>query len=154
MVSRIRIYNTYAIPHRRSAFALLDVLVAGLILAGALTALLGLGSRSLRAQIQGERRLHASMLADEILSEIAAVGPEDYPGEYAMSGTAEEPYTNLEYEIDIQDDGLSRPYRVTVTVSWVVNERVYEERVETLLAPMLGEVEEDERVPDKEIYRP
>ena len=59
-------------------FALLDVVIAGVILAIGLATLFSLTSRSLDAQRDGEIKVLAAGMLDSLLSEVLLEGPADY----------------------------------------------------------------------------
>jgi len=147
------ITSTSRSPAHRRGLVLLDVLIGGIVLSIALVAVLGVSSRALNAQIMGERRMQASMLVDDLLTMVLAVGPERYPSEFPTSGVAEPPFQEFEYEILIEDQGVGRPYLVVVDVFWMVGSREYFESVETRIAPLMGEIEEDERIPERPVLR-
>jgi len=139
--------------HKRGGFALLDVLVGGLVLSIALTAIFGLTRLSLSSQLRGEKRQQASMLLDSLLNQVLAIGPVDYPSTFSTSGVADPPFEDFEYEIRLEDAGVGHPYNVTATVSWYVGGRQFRETVESKIATMMGEVEADERVPEQPVNR-
>lgn len=139
--------------HKREGFALLDVLVGGLVLSIALTAIFGLTRRSLSSQLNGEKRQQASMLIDSLLNQVLAIGPVNYPSTFSTRGVADPPFDEFEYEIRLEDAGIGHPYNVTATVSWYVGSRPFQETVETKIAPMMGEVEANERVPEQPVNR-
>jgi len=139
--------------HERKGFALLDVLVGGLVLSIALTAIFGLTRRSLSSQLRGEKRQQASMLLDSLLNQVLAIGPVKYPNTFSTSGVADPPFDEFEYEIRLEDEGIGHPYDVTATVSWYVGSRQFQETVETKIAPIMGEVEANERVPEQPVNR-
>jgi len=136
-------------------FALLDVLVGGIVLAIAMTTIFGLSSRSLSSQVLGERRQQASMLIDSLLNQVLAVGPRDYSSTFSTSGRADVPFERFQYEITINDEGIGHPYGVSVTVSWYVGSRLYEETVETKIAQPENEDEnvEKDRKPEQPVNR-
>ncbi len=138
---------------RRGGFALFDVMVGGLVLVIALTAIFGLTSRALVAQMRGEKRQQAAMFADSLLNQVLALGPDNYSGVFATDGFGDPPFENFEYEIVLDDKGNGHPFDVTVLVRYVVGGQTYEESVETKVAVMLGEYEDDERVPDEPVVR-
>lgn len=136
----------------RDAFALLDVLVAGVLMGVALVTIVGLGGRALAAQRDGEALMQAAMLADELLSEVLAVGPEVFLDEYPQDGRAPAPYENLSYVIEFEEGGLSRPYTVTVEVR-TDRENDAPIRVGTQIAPRLGDEPDPDRRPEEAIDR-
>ncbi len=140
-------------PVHRRGFALMDVMIGGIVLAIALTAIFSLSSRALHSQMIGEQRMQASMLLDQLLNQVLAVGPDEYSNVFATSGTADPPFENFEYEIVIDDEGSGHPFAVTARVYWMAGGREIEASVETRIAPMLGEVEDGEREPEFPVVR-
>lgn len=153
--SRLRYhYCGRLVGGRRCGFALLDVLVGGIVLSIALTAIFGLSSRALSAQVVGEKRQQASMLLDLLLNQVLAIGPRDYSSTFAMNGRADPPFEQFEYELVIDDEGVGHPYGVTATVWWYMGSRRYEEVVETKIAqPENDNDEVDDRKLDQPVNR-
>ncbi len=60
----------------RKGFALVDVIVGGAMLGIGLGAIISVTARSLTQQSDGERRLVASWLADELLNMVLLEGPD------------------------------------------------------------------------------
>ena len=128
-------------PGDRRGAALFDAIVGGVMLAIGLSVVLSVASRALTMQNNGEHRLVASCLADELLSMVLVEGPDNYPMHYDTTGGFGEPFEEYSYEIDIEDIGRGAPYRVNARVSW--GSRASESiRVETLIALRKGEPEQ------------
>jgi hypothetical protein len=126
-------------PPIRRGFALIDVIVGGVMLGIGVAAVITVGSRALADQIEGEHQLVASWLADELLSMVVVEGPQEYPKIHDTFGAFEAPFALYEYEVDIQEQGPRQPFRVIAYVRWP-NARGYGEvAVETLIAARLGE---------------
>lgn len=136
----------------RSGFALIDVVVAGIILGVGMTVLLSTTSRALLAQSDAERRLVATWLADELLSMVIVEGPIIYPQIHDNSGRFEDPFEDYEYDLEIADNGLGVPYSVIATVRWESGRRTRDVRIETLVAVRQGEPEQP-RIPLEPIDR-
>jgi hypothetical protein len=118
----------------RSGFALLDVILGSLILGIGLTVLLSISSRSLAMQNEGEHQMVASWLADEILSMVQVEGPVEYPRLHDTSGRFDSPFEMYSFDVDIEDQGIGEPYRVTAVVSWPHGPEMRFVEIETLLA--------------------
>ncbi len=91
--SEFRVLSMGRLRVRRSGFALFDVMVGGLVMAIALTAIFGLTSRALSAQMRGEKRQQAAMLADIVLNPVLALVLEKgitYPSFVLHHNTLEE----------------------------------------------------------------
>jgi len=126
---------------RRRGFALADVLIGGIMLATAMTVILSITSRSLHMQTQGEHRVTASWLADELLTMVLVEGPDRYAMIHDMAGTFQEPFDAFSYEVTIENLGIGVPYNVTADVRW--GERPDESiAVKTLIALRLGDPEQ------------
>jgi len=146
------------LPHhlglRRRGVALIDVLVAGVLLGVALAVIASLSSEAIRAQIEGEKIQTAAMLLDELLSEVVAVGPENYPGEAFMDDGLHPDYEGFEFSVEVDGGETGRPFRVIATVWWdgVDGDR-REEAVTTIVAHRLGEEEIGDREPEEVVER-
>lgn len=138
---------------RRRGFALLDVLVAGVLLGAALVTILSLGAQAMSAAVRGEELRRAAMLADEKLTEVLAVGPERYLDGFTMEGLGDGPFEGLEYRIEIDDQGTGLPFEVSVTVTWESSGRMRSETVETLMSPRQDQEDPIERQPEEPIER-
>jgi hypothetical protein len=114
--------------------ALLEVVIAGVLLGVGLAVVLSLVSRSLASQGEGERQLTASWLVDELLSMVLVEGPALYPRLYDTSGRFAAPFDNFTFDIIIEDQGIYEPYRVTATVRWPQGRGVREVSAQTLIA--------------------
>ena len=124
--------------HRRRGVALLDALVGGAMLGVGLAVVLSVTSRSLSTQTDGEKRLAAAWLADELLTMVLVEGPDDYPLLYDTSGSFSSPFEEFTYDVGIESLGRGAPYRVSAVVRWTDRERDAI-RVETLIALRNGE---------------
>ena len=80
---------------RRSGFALLDVVIAGVILAIGLATIFSITSKSLNLQRDGEIRVMAAGMLDNILSEVLLEGPADYPDLHSSAGRGEYPLRGI-----------------------------------------------------------
>jgi hypothetical protein len=119
--------------------ALIDVIVGGVLLAIGLSVVISLATRSLKTQTDGEKRLIASWLADELLTMVLVEGPVDYPKLYDNHGYCAYPFDEFEYDIDIEDRGVNATFRVTATVSWPSGADYQQIQVQTLIADRGGD---------------
>ena len=140
-------------PLRRGV-ALMDVLVAGLVLSGALVAVLGIASRSLSAQLRGQQIEQAAMVLDSLLNDVLALGPSDYLKSGELSGTVEPPFDEYTYRISIDDTSPDQPFRVTARVWWETAAGEQTAEVQALMARRLGEEPDPERQPTEPVERP
>jgi len=137
----------------RRAFSLVEAVVATIILGIALTVLLGLIARAVGSQTRGEQLATASMLADNQLNLVLALGPEAYPTEFDMRGKCEPPFADYAYELTLTPRGQTDPYDVAVTISWVSAGRDRSMMIETRIAPRRGDEPDPEREPEQTIAR-
>ena len=139
-------------PHgaRRPGFALLDVVIAGVILAIGLATIFSITSKSLALQRDGEVRVMAAGMLDNLLSEVLLEGPADYPNLHSSSGRGEFPYEEFDFQVRISDPGVGEPYRVLATVTHETGRSFV---CETLIAGKLGEEPDPIRLPQEPIDR-
>ena len=137
--------------HRRG-MALIEALLAGLILSIGLGAMLSIVSRSINAQRIGEQQIVAAALLDELLSTVLMEGPENFSRRHPVDGRFDPPFQEYSFLIELNPQGQNVPFQVIATVSWDYGgaERSYS--IETLIAERRGE-EEIIRQPEEPIYR-
>jgi hypothetical protein len=131
--------------HRRG-FALVDVIIGGVMLGIGLAVIISLNSRSLANQVDGERQLTASWLADELLTTVLVEGPVEYPKLHDMSGQFEPPFSDFDYDVSIDELGSALPHHVTAEVRWNGSGGVRTVRVETYIARRNGDQAESEEL--------
>jgi len=142
------------IPPLRRGMALMDVMVAGLVLSGALVAVLGIASRSLSAQVRGQQIEEASMVLDSLLNDVLAIGPSNYLKSGEMGGTVDSPFDQYTYRISIDDISPDQPFRVTARVSWETAGGEQTIEAQALIARRLGEKPDPDREPTQPVERP
>jgi Tfp pilus assembly protein PilV len=135
----------------RRGLALLDVIVGSAMLAIGLAVVISMSSRSLSRQTNAEQQITASWLADEILSMILVVGPDEYAKAYPDQGRFQPPFETFHFEIDIEDESLYLPLRAVATVSWDAIGGAHSIHMETMIARRHGEVVA--RVPAEPVNR-
>lgn len=120
---------------RRSArgVALLDAIIAAILLGLALTALVSVASGSLSASRLGQEIGTAAMLADEQLQLVLARGPDQYARKYPVKGRCEAPFEAYAFELTLTGGGAT-PYRVKSSVKWDSSRGPQTVEVETLIA--------------------
>ena len=131
---------------RRRGFALIDVIVGGVMLGIGIAALISVTARSIAQQTEGEKQLVAAWLADELLNMVLVAGPVQYPKIHDTIGTFEAPFEKFQFEVAIQEQGPRQPLRVIAYVRWEVMRGEHEIAVETLIAARLEE-EPTTRIP-------
>ncbi|MBT8483984.1 MAG: hypothetical protein HKO59_00230 [Phycisphaerales bacterium] len=105
-------------PAARRGLALIDAIIGGVMLGIGLSVILTVSGRSLARQTDGEKRVVASWLADELLSMVLVEGPDQYSRTNNTSGRFGAPFDEYGYDVDIDSLGRGAPYRVMATVTW------------------------------------
>jgi hypothetical protein len=139
------------IQHRRG-FALVDVILGGILLSIGLAAIISLATRSLKSQTDGEKQMTAAWLCDELLSLVVVDGPINYPRMHDTSGQFEFPFQDFAFDVDLVDQGADQPYIVTATVSWHAGRGVRSVQVQTMIADRRDDPDET-RIPEEPIDR-
>ncbi len=137
---------------RLRGFALVDGIVAGVLLGSALAVIIGLAGRALSSQRLGAELHKAAMLADERLHLVLAMGPERYESVFDMRGVCEAPFGDFRYEVDLDAGEGGVPYTVEVVIYRGRDNGVLA-RVQTLMSAARGEDPYPERQPEKVIER-
>lgn len=135
----------------RRGFALIDAVIGGIILAIGLAAILSLGARAISMQREGEVRIIAAHLADELLSTVLTEGPSDFLKLYDTFGGYDAPFRDFEYDVQLEDRGLGYPYRVTATIRHVPTGAEYV--VQTMIADREGDDPNPARAPTERLDR-
>lgn len=140
---------------RRRGVLLVDIIVAVVILAVAVSVLIGLTTRALRSQRQGEQLQLAAMLADEQLNLVLARGPDNYGSRFGgLEGTCDEPFQQYRYKLDFTGGTGGDPYNVVATVMWLEGDDQRSIFIETRIAPRLGDQPDPDRKPQETLTRP
>lgn len=137
----------------RRAFALLDVLVAGVLTGIVLVAVVGLGGQALSSQTRGEQIQTAAMLADERLNLVLMTGPDRYEGFFEAEGACDPPFESFRYRVEIEDAAEGSAWPVKVTISWRVFTGEQSLTIETRLAPRIGDDPDPDRQPAEPVAR-
>ncbi|MEX2219387.1 MAG: hypothetical protein WD749_11600, partial [Phycisphaerales bacterium] len=137
----------------RRGILLVDAIVGTVLLGVALSVILGLGSRAMTAQIDGEELQTAAMLIDEQLNLVLARGPDNYGSRFDLEGPCDPPFEKYTYALSIEGGQGGEAYRVTATVSWTGRGRARSESVETMIAPRLGDEPDPDRRPKESVDR-
>lgn len=130
-----------SIHHR--GVALLDVMLAALMLGVGLAVTLSIASGALRAEQTGEHRLTASWLADEALAMVVAMGPRKYLLGEPMDGYFEPPFERFSWMLDLQQPSDWEAWHATATVTWQDRGGPMSVSIDTRIAPRQGEIEDD-----------
>jgi Tfp pilus assembly protein PilV len=137
---------------RRRAVALLDALVASIILGLALAAILSMSSQALSSQASGEQIATAAMLADEQLNFVVARGADDYAKRFPVEGACDEPFGQYRYKLEFAG-GDGAAYQVRATVFYTVGAREQSLTIETAIAPRPGDDPDPDRRPAQPVER-
>ncbi|MSR44392.1 MAG: hypothetical protein EXS15_03415 [Phycisphaerales bacterium] len=132
------------------AFALMEVVIAGIILAIGLGSIVSLAARALMDQQRGERAVIAAALLDELLASVLVDGPEDWPKLHDRSGACDSPWADFEYQVDIEKAEPGEPCDVLAIIRDPVGR---EFRCATRIALRLGDEPNPDRMPSEAIDR-
>lgn len=138
------------LPRRRRpvrSFALVDVIVASVLLGVSLAVMLGIVGRAITAQGDAQRLATAAMLADEQLNLVLAFGPDDYLRRFSSSAPCDEPFSDFSYELTLTGGTDSTPFTAGVTIHWLTGARPQSLTIQTLIAPRPGDEPDPDRRP-------
>ncbi|MBY0308778.1 MAG: hypothetical protein K2Q09_08560 [Phycisphaerales bacterium] len=136
----------------RRAVALVDAIVAVIILGVSLAVILSLTGQAISSQRRGEELQTAAMLADEQLNLVLTHGPDDYAKSFPVDGDCNEPFQAYHFKLSIDGQGDAAPYKVACTVSWESSGRPQSVRVGTLIAARPA-VNQNDRRPTEPVGR-
>lgn len=136
----------------RKGFALMDVLIGGVMLGIGLTVTLSIASRSISAQSTGEKQMIAAWLLDELLSMVLVEGPVEFSHVQATSGKFAAPFDLFEFDVNLEDLGIGQPFLVTATVRWPQGHSTRQVQAQTYITQRNDELYED-RIPIEPIDR-
>lgn len=136
----------------RSGVALLDALVAAIILGVALAALGSLASQAISSQVTGEQIATASMLADEQLNFVLARGPDTYAKRFPVEGACDEPFGAYRFKLEFSG-GDGEAYAVKSTVFWSTPAGDRSVTLETNIAGHPGDDPDPDRRPEQPVER-
>lgn len=136
----------------RRGFALMDAVIAGILLAIGLITVLSVGGQAMTMQRRGEVDVRAASALDELLAGVLTEGPEDFEKLHPLSGSFDfdSPYQDFQFTIEIEHGGAGVPARV---VARVTHESGREYLVETSIAEKRGEQPDPTRTPTEPIDR-
>ncbi len=153
MVSALRSHSCTNYFVTRRGFALIDAIIAAVILGVALAAILGMSASAVSAQTRGEQLQIAAMLADEQLEQVLAIGCESYGRTFDLRGASPVPHEGYRYEIEIDAGSPGDPFAVRVTIRWPHAGRARSLSIQTLVAPRLGAEPDPDRRPEEPMGR-
>lgn len=140
-------------PTSRRGVILIDAIVGSVLLAIALSVVLGLAARALRSQAQGDRLTEVATLLDEQLNLILMRGPDNYRRRFETRGTCDEPFEAYRFELEFSGGTGGDPYEVTATVLWDTPTGERSASIQTSMAPRLGDEPDPIRTPIEPVSR-
>jgi hypothetical protein len=148
-------FPTHLQPHPRRprrGFALMDAVIAGVLLAIGMIAVLSVGGQAMTMQMRGEIDVRASAALDSLLSGVLTEGPEDYEELYPLNGRFEDGsgFEDFEFAVTIERGGAGIPAHITARVR---HEDGKEYEIETSIAELRGEEPHPDRLPAEPIDR-
>jgi hypothetical protein len=136
----------------RRGFALMDAVIAGILLAIGMVAVLSVAGQALALARRGEIDVRAAAALDELLAMVLTEGPRDFPDIHATSGTFEEgsPFADFSYTVRIDQGGSGVPAEIEAIV---VHDTGRTYTVKTRIAEKRGEEPDPVRAPAEPIDR-
>ena len=136
----------------RRGFALMDAVIAGVLLAIGMIAVLSVGGQAMNLVRRGEIDVLAAHAIDEILASVLTEGPVEYGDIHPLAGHFESgtPYEAFSFVIEIEQGGSGVPALVRATVS---HDGGREYIIETYIAEKRGEEPDPIRTPLEPIDR-
>mgnify|MGYP003387406230 CR=1 FL=1 len=138
---------------RARGVALIEALIAAIILGIALTVLLGLAGQAIRTQALGEDVQTATQLADEQLNLVLTRGPDDYGKKFQLTGQCDPPFERFKFELAFSTATESVPYTVTCNITWPVTAGTQKVTLSTAMAVRAGTDPDPDRTPQTTIDR-
>lgn len=138
----------------RRGSALVDIVVGTVLLGIALSAMISLIGKAAATQSEGEHVQTAAALLDEQLNLVLMRGPDNYAARFPTVGNCDPPFESYRFRLDFSGGTGGDPYRVTAAVLWDSPMGERSARVETLVAPRLGENTDADRQPTATVERP
>jgi Tfp pilus assembly protein PilV len=135
-------------PASGRGFALVDAIVAAVLLGAALAVTIGLSGQAISSQARGRDLRIAAMLADEQLNLVLARGPDDYASRFPVEGPCDPPLERFRYRLDFVSGSSADAYLVRATISWYSGLTPDSLTVETLIAPRRGDDPDPDRRPE------
>lgn len=134
----------------RRAFALIEVIIAGIVLAIGLSAVVSIAARSLADQQRGEHAVAAASILDSLLAQVLVDGPVEYPRLHGVAGRCADPWEDFEYEVRIDEAAQGDACGV---VAIVRDPSGREYRCATRIAIRAGEEPNPDRAPQEPVDR-
>ncbi len=152
MVTARRRSTRPARARRDAGFALMDAVIAGVLLAIGMVGVLSVVGQAMSLARRGETDVRAAAAIDELLSMVITEGPVDFADIHPVEGEfgLDSPYADFSYAIRIQQGGSGIPAEVEVAL---LHEGGRTYRVATLVAERRGEEPNPLRTPETPIDR-
>ncbi|MBA4028544.1 MAG: hypothetical protein C0475_05335 [Planctomyces sp.] len=141
---------------RPRGFALIDAIVAVILMGVSLSVIIGLVGSAVGSQRTGERIATAAMLADERLSLILARGVESALGSSGTTeGACQAPFADFRYRVSVSGGrSAGETYTVDVDIAWDEPAGPKSVSVRALIAPRDGDEVNPDRRPQTTPERP
>lgn len=117
----------------RTGFTLVEIILATIVLCGAVLSLGAIATRSLGSTKRNRQYEEAASLADKQLTYIDYIGIEDFIETGNMEGQSKVFEQTYYWKVATAYEGTDNLYQVTVTVSWFDGRRVHSVSVDTML---------------------
>lgn len=138
----------------RRGVALLEVIIAAIILGVAVGTMVSLATSAVKVQGEGELLATAAMLADEQLNLVLARGADDYAKRFPLKAECEAPYQRFTYELVITGGSDVQPMNVLCTISWISTTGPRSIAIATAIAARPGTEPDPIRQPETTVERP
>jgi prepilin-type N-terminal cleavage/methylation domain-containing protein len=117
----------------KRGFTLLEIIVASVILCGAVLTLGAISTGSLNATRLNRQYEVAASLADKQLTMIDYIGVEEFIQSGKNQGLFKGLQPQYHWQVQTESTGIDALYRIKVIVSWTENSRSYNLSTDTML---------------------
>jgi hypothetical protein len=118
---------------RRAGFNLVETLIAGMILSGAVLTLGAISTNALTDTRLNRHYQTAAMLADRQLTLIDYIGIDEFVQTGQTEGVFEEYEPGYQWQVTTEYRGTDDLYLVSITLHWLEGKRPYRVTVQTML---------------------
>jgi len=119
--------------NNKRGFTLIEVILATVILCGAVLALGAISTRSLSSTHLNSRYETAANLADKQLTIIDSMGIDTFISKGIMEGFIEDIKPGYHWQVETEWEGTDNLYIVTITLSWKELNKWHSVTVETMM---------------------
>lgn len=120
-------------PRRHRGFTLIEVLIAGILLAASIAVMGTAVSRSYRGSADANDDRRAALLLSDLMTKIDLIGPARLASEGPRSGSFDGEDSRFSWSVEIQNRQQGHLYQVNVTLSWTAGTTKRRAQVQTLL---------------------